>query len=128
MRTASAGSIKGKSKLKNKIPNEGTKSRVLYDVFQANKATPITPYLIMQELYPDEKNRAVHHRWCRGLNDLIDYYGLDIRPFNQRKHPQSYWLVGEWFGSIYIDYVAKRREAEEKAAKAKEQKHAKQTG
>lgn len=120
MRTASAGSIKGKSKLKNRIPKKGSCVRRLYDVFQSNKATAITPYCIMREFYPDDKiGPRLANRWIRSLNDLTDYYGLDIRQYGPNKYPKQYWLVGEWFGSIYIDYVAERREAEEKAAKAK---------
>ena len=47
---------------------------------------------------------------------LIDVYGLDIR---SRSHPgawgtgsseREYILAGEWFGKVYVDYIAEQLE------------------
>lgn len=83
------------------MPREGTKLRAVYDTFQANKgeAVRFTP-------------RADH---ARAIVDLTDYYGLDIRRIrngSSRVGRESlYVLAGEWFGRVYVDYVAERMHA-----------------
>jgi hypothetical protein len=41
----------------------------------------------------------------RVIDDLKDYWGLDIRSV-----PNCHYkcLVGEWFGDKYVDYVAEK--------------------
>jgi len=78
----------------NTVPREGTAIREIYDLFQANKGVPIE--------FTIPRNRRV-------VDSLIDFYGLDIRCLHRgRRHcGKSRWvLAGEWFGSVYVDYVA----------------------
>lgn len=73
------------------IPREGTKLRSLYDVFQANKG------IVIAGGFGDR-------RISRKMEDLRDYYGLDIRRIRN-----GHWvLAGEWFGLKYVDYIAER--------------------
>lgn len=103
MRMQSAASAKGKfTRPMNLIPTEGSKIRKLYDQFMTNKAVPI---------FPD-----INGNGAEIIRRLTDFYGLDIRPFDRQK-PRKYWLVGEWFGSTYLDYVADRRAREEREAR-----------
>ena len=88
------------------IPREGTHLRALYEQFKANPAQPI---------YVGINDRR------SAIGQLVDFYGLDIRLFHEKRAPirvgcsrMRYWLVGEWFGATYIDYVADRRRKEER--------------
>jgi hypothetical protein len=73
-------------------PREGTKLRELYDLLQANRGKPVKVAL--------SKFCGYQH----GIDQLRDFYGLDIR-----KVRQGVWLLaGEWFGATYRDYVADR--------------------
>lgn len=81
----------------HKIPAEGSQLRQLYDLLQASKGVPldISAYQILG------RNSA------RAIADLTDYYGLDVRNLASDRHPR--WvLAGEWFGRVYVDYVAER--------------------
>lgn len=71
-------------------PKAGSELRRVADMFLANRDAVIA--------YVPKTKRIV--------DDLIDYYGLDIRRVGRGK----YRLVGEWFGKVYIDYT---KEAEE---------------
>lgn len=110
MRTESAARAKGNycSGNVNLIPAEGSKRRALYDEFMAHKAEPILPESLKG------------YRLGQEISSLKDFYGLDIRVFYEIRHSikgcayKRYWLVGEWFGKTYIDYVATRREQEER--------------
>lgn len=48
------------------------------------------------------------------LNALQDYYGLDVRPVKRGYGggPATYVLAGEWFGKVYVDYIAEAQEKE----------------
>jgi hypothetical protein len=71
------------------LPREGTKLREIYDLFQANKGLPIA-------FKSDPHGTRVAN--------LINFYGLDLRCIRQGK-----WvLAGEWFGKVYVDYIAQR--------------------
>lgn len=70
-------------------PRVGTAIRAIYDQFMSNKGS-IIPY--------SKKSNS------RQIQDLTDYYGLDIRRVGYGR----YCLVGEWFGKVYIDYLAER--------------------
>ena len=91
MRTESAASLKHPETHSHQLyPKQGTKLRVVYDKLAENKAQPV-------EL---TGGKALGPELVR----LQDYYGLDIRHVGKHK-----WLLaGEWFGSVYVDYVAER--------------------
>lgn len=82
----------------NRAPREGTRLRECYDLLQANKGIPV--------------------EWRRGLVDstaviyLSDYYGLDIRLLqkgdSRTGRKPLYVLAGEWFGKVYVDYIAEQ--------------------
>lgn len=62
-------------------------------MFQSSKGAPV-------------EFGCTSRRVNRGISDLTDYYGLDIRRVGYRRC----MLCGEWFGKVYIDYVAERME------------------
>ncbi len=88
MHTFSAAYLKGRRPAPtNLAPRQGTRIREIYDLFYANKGKPITI------------TRASDYDWHAPLTDI---YGLDIRHIGRGQ----YCLVGEWFGTTYIDYIA----------------------
>lgn len=107
MRCASVASMKRLLKNKKRKPLRGTphtssKIGQLYDKFKANKAEPIQ----ITNFKPNILKAT--------LNQLIDFYGLDIRQ-TQRCNKRlgltaEYTLVGEWFGKVYVDYIAEKME------------------
>lgn len=92
MRHATASQLVGHRRAPvNEAPREGTKLREAYDLFVANKGKPV----------------SFKRRTNRLIDDLIDYYGLDIRCIRNGQ-----WvLAGEWFGRSYQDYIAEHLEA-----------------
>lgn len=103
MRALTVCQLKGKhARPTQKEPREGTKLRSVYDRFMANKGGLI-------DLAVSQHKGAVN---SGDLDQLRNYYGLDIRHMGYRR-----WvLAGEWFGKVYVDYVAERIAAVEKAA------------
>jgi hypothetical protein len=98
MRHAPASQLLGRATVPvGAAPREGTRLRAVYELFQASKGQPIV---------------FVRRAGCtRLIDDLIDYYGLDIRCLGRGR-----WiLAGEWFGRVYVDYVAQRLTASEVA-------------
>jgi hypothetical protein len=103
MRCQSVGNIMNRKGSKGRIqniPNEGSKIREVYDQFQASKGVPI--------------EWSYKTSGCCGrrlMQDLKDYYGLDIRRIqsgsSKTGRKSLYVLAGEWFGSEYVDYIAK---------------------
>jgi hypothetical protein len=89
-----------------KLPHEGTLIRAIFDRFQENRGRPVRVFDIAG------RSRGT---W---FNQLQDFYGLDIRKVSgsgakgrgagKGQGFNSYVLVGEWFGSKYVDYVAER--------------------
>lgn len=79
------------------IPYEGTAARKAFDVLFAHKGAPVFVSI------------APHVR-----APLTDVYGLDLRLIrrgDRRVGRKSQWLLaGEWFGKVYVDYVAERLE------------------
>lgn len=73
-----------------KVPREGTKLRELYDVLEANKGIAVKLGGSIQG--------------GRRMADLTDYYGLDVRCAGRG----TWILAGEWFGTEYVDYIARR--------------------
>ena len=108
MRIQSANASKGKKNCAalQKVPREGTKIRELYDLFQAHKGVMFM-HDNLTEIYP-----------ANCIGQLTDYYGLDIRNLGALPNDTpgtgrggSKWiLAGEWFGSKYIDYIAKNKQ------------------
>lgn len=99
MRCQTVSRAKGKAHgVLQQKPREGTRLRQVYDLFQANKGTPIEFHVRM--FGPDPNI----------VNKLMDFYGLDIRRIrsgSSRVGRVSTWvLAGEWFGRVYVDYVA----------------------
>lgn len=93
MKTESAAASKGNRSLKLSLPSEGSRARALYNIFKANEGVPIKISASYFE-----------HYHGRLLEDLQDYYGMDIRKIRRGE-----WvLAGEWFGSKYRDYIAER--------------------
>jgi len=67
------------------VPQDGSKIREMYDFFLSRKGQVVSPRIS-----------------ARLREDLQSYYGLDIR-----KVGYGQWvLCGEWFGKVYIDYLA----------------------
>ncbi len=98
------GTIRGKKykPLSNK-PRWGTKTRRMFDYLQAHKAEPVT-----LDTYGDRGTIKIM------ISRLMDFYGLDIRltrgtRLHGNRHAE-YTLVGEWFGKVYVDYVAEKME------------------
>ena len=87
MHTYSAHVIKSKIAPTNHKPKDGTATRKAYDLFYTNKGKPV-PFCTTPVNYA-------------ALNQLIDVYGLDIR----RLKKNTWCLVGEWYGKVYIDYL-----------------------
>lgn len=93
------------------VPREGTYTHAVYSILKANPASPV--------------NLPRSNFLNTVIEALRDYYGLDVRRFyekqirkGQRGLPLSrHWLVGEWFGKTYVDYVADRRAKEEREAR-----------
>ena len=88
MRAAPASQFrKRKGPRCNPMPGAGTQLRALYDLFMSSKGR------VIDFNYPTGG---------RPMLDLADYYGLDIRRVARGK-----WvLAGEWYGRVYLDYLA----------------------
>ncbi len=116
MRMSSAARAKGSKMCGHTrlAPQDGTYLRQMYDLFKANPATPVC----LPEFRQYSRNGGT-------LEQLRNFYGLDIRVFGEKRPPadhpgcprKRYWLVGEWFGKTYVDYVADRRAREEREAR-----------
>ena len=89
--------VKAAVKLHHSRPTPGTRAGDIYDRLMSSKGIPI-------EIGSQE--------FMTIMVALTDYYGLDIRHVqraNKRLGLKSkYVLAGEWFGRVYIDYIAER--------------------
>ena len=89
-------------------PSPGTRLGYAYDVFTNNKGVPI--HGCAAEIFGGPHSR-------RAISDLRDYYGLDIRCVDRgggRARRGAKWvLAGEWFGRVYVDYIAERLSSSE---------------
>jgi hypothetical protein len=80
-------------------PHEGTVLRLWFDEIKASEGRPFSASIP-----------------SRVKDDLMDFYALDIVVIEKshnirgpkRVAPSSYVLAGEWFGSKYVDYVARQ--------------------
>lgn len=100
MRCATASEFKKKGRRRTPlqaVPNEGTRLRLIFDFFQSNKGHPV---------------EWTHGRDTGAVVKLTDFYGLDIRCVqkgDRRTGRKSiYVLAGEWFGKVYVDYIAEQ--------------------
>lgn len=75
------------------LPRQGTELRGVYDQLMASRGSVV----------PVGDLTARRNNLSGMYNLLQDYYGLDIR----RLHG-GWLLAGEWFGRVYVDYVAER--------------------
>lgn len=83
--------MKRNSLIRSKEPKKGTRIRKIYDLFISNKGT------VIKFTHPAKGHNRI-------IQDLTDYYGLDIRKISRGE-----WvLAGEWFGKVYVDYIAER--------------------
>lgn len=93
MRCESAAVAKRGRGKAQRAPREGTLLRGIFDRLQANKGKIVE----MGDLHPSPPSKRT----------LEDFYGLDIRCFGKPYHRGRLWcLAGEWFGKVYVDYVA----------------------
>lgn len=77
-----------KGRVLQQLPREGTEIRRAYDLLYANKGTPV----------------KISFGWHSRLENLRNIYGLDI----VKTRKGEWCLIGEWFGKVYIDYVAEK--------------------
>lgn len=102
MRCATVGQILGRrgGGSTQRAPRAGSGLRKVYDLFQANKGMPVAFQIGDYGTGPNT------------ISMLTDFYGLDIRRLHNgssRVGRRSQWiLAGEWFGRVYVDYVAER--------------------
>lgn len=84
-------------------PREGTKLRARWDFLQANRGLPVPM-------------TGGHVEISNDVRAFNDFYGLDVRRVGRRNRlsnePEIWVLAGEWFGRIYVDYIAERLEVE----------------
>lgn len=96
---ASVNDIKKSKVVKQKLPQEGSKTRQVFDRLTMNPCIPQTFEGIQFSRISLDTT----------LQQLQDRYGLDIRQVrrgSKQKGIQPTWaLVGEWFGSVYVDYL-----------------------
>lgn len=78
-------------------PQEGTRIREIYDILFANIGKPVDIGVVRG----DDSQR---------IAALENYYGLDIRALRRKGEHALYVLAGEWFGKIYVDYIADSEE------------------
>lgn len=77
---------------KRKEPREGTRLRELWDLFQASPGQPI------EVRFPNRTGKGYTNRQ---LDDLRDYYGLDIVAAGL-----GLWVLkGFWEGTDYTSYL-----------------------
>lgn len=131
MRILSAAAIKAKLKrgeqphLQNE-PTPGTRIREIYDLLKASPGVPVDLKLRPPKLNASGKKTVAPD--ARAIIDLQDYYGLDIRIAQRSFHRKGtkvsrntlHILAGEWFGSVYIDYVAMQFDTAKERAMAAE--------
>lgn len=92
--TMSASVLKNGQCRSQILPRKGCETRRLYDLFQANKGRTID-FVVTSRSRPK-------------IISLVDTYGLDIRCVRYRK----WCLCGEWFGKVYVDYVAEQEKGD----------------
>lgn len=84
-------------------PREGSQLRWIYDLLQENKGRPVE--------IESTKKAPIGPQ----LVQLENIYGLDVRHVrngsSRTGRKSTYLLAGEWFGRVYVDYVAERIES-----------------
>jgi len=100
VKTLSAARLKGKCPAGQDRPRPGTLTRRMYDLLVANKGIPLDVPLTMFE------GTRARGQAAAIIEALRNIYGLDIRKLGVRR-----WvLAGEWFGKVYVDYIAEKIE------------------
>jgi hypothetical protein len=83
-------------------PKEGSVLRQTFDLLQANKGRTVE--IVSNKSFPIGIQ----------IIQLENFYGLDVRLVRQGHKGvgrlSTYVLAGEWFGRVYIDYIAERIE------------------
>lgn len=96
-------------------PCEGTIIRQVYDLLMANAGKSVALF----EGRNETKIKVVQ----TSINRLGYEYGLDIRltqhGWKKSNRPALYVLAGEWFGKIYVDYIADTEEQMDLIANAR---------
>lgn len=106
---------KGRVTSRQSSPREGTKLRRMYDLLMASKGLPLdTPLAMFGMTAESRSNNAGIY-----IENLRNFYGLDIR----KLEPGRWVLAGEWFGKVYIDYIAERIHAAETHAPSSQAQH-----
>lgn len=102
MRCATAAQSKSgrwrrKAALQEK-PRDGSRTRAIYDLLQAGKGRPVEI-----EITGKSSVGVI-------IVQLENFYGLDIRRLQNGScctgRKSKYVLAGEWFGRVYVDYIA----------------------
>ena len=87
-------------------PAPGTRIREIYDNLQRSKGLPVALTL-------SDADRV-------RISSLVNFYGLDVRNIqkgNSRTGRASlYVLAGEWFGRVYVDYIAEHIDSDPKVS------------
>lgn len=90
-------------------PREGSGLRQVYDLFVSSPGKPVE--------FMTDPDRPLD------ISKLVVTYGLDLRLLkrgDKRRNRISIWcMVGEWFGSYYIDYTAENDEQMDRLAEAR---------
>lgn len=84
----------------SKCPREGSSLRRLYDTLMFTKGRPC--YLLNAQF------GAGPNFLGNAIEQLRNFYGLDIRVTPSGHHTRQYLLAGDWFGRVYVDYVVDR--------------------
>lgn len=88
--------IKGTGRPHGDHPAEGSYLHKLFQLLHDHKGRPVRVY--WKQWFLDSR------QYAGALTSLEDIYGLDIRDVPGKKGWKI--LAGEWFGKVYIDYVA----------------------
>lgn len=100
-------------------PRDGSRLRKVYDLLQKNKG----------------RSFDVDREDCKAIGEsrfqLEDFYGLDIRCTRKgdrrTNRKSSYVLAGEWFGRVYVDYIAEHINSDSQHSSDVEQPHCRRT-
>lgn len=119
MRDLSVTEIKRRTKglklfAKRQKPEEGSSRREIYDRLMANAGKTVCLF--------EEKDEHEKRMILSSLGHLEVEYGLDIRLVQhgwKDKRPTLHVLAGEWFGKIYVDYIADTEEQMDLIANAR---------
>lgn len=84
--------------LRQSRPRSGTELGDFYDFLMRHRGRPVV--VRWQRFFAKATRKG------RAMEDLRDYWGLDLR----RLGDGALLLAGEWHGRVYVDYVAEASE------------------